>query len=127
MRVFNSVCGPGGLARIGQAFGLRPERQGAWLCRRGIRGILPAMPPDPDWLARRSLARHRAFATGLLVLMAALTLISYALPPGWGADLLQARAGELAGLGARIIAEFDEPEGHWITMADPEGNEFCLQ
>jgi hypothetical protein len=44
-----------------------------------------------------------------------------------GADLLQARAAELAGLGARIIAEFDEPEGHWITMADPEGNEFCLQ
>ena len=22
--------------------------------------------------------------------------------------------------------EFDEPEGHWITLRDPEGNEFCL-
>ena len=22
--------------------------------------------------------------------------------------------------------EFDEPEGHWITLLDPEGNEFCL-
>ncbi|HEY3833927.1 MAG TPA: VOC family protein [Acidimicrobiia bacterium] len=29
--------------------------------------------------------------------------------------------------GARIVAEFDEPEGHWITMLDPEGNEFCVQ
>jgi uncharacterized membrane-anchored protein YjiN (DUF445 family) len=115
MRVFNSVCGPGGLARIGQAFGLRPERQGAWLCRRGIRGILPAMPPDPDWLARRSLARHRAFATGLLVLMAALTLISYALPPGWGADLLQAsaKAGFVGGVADwfAITALFRHPLG----------------
>jgi hypothetical protein len=30
-------------------------------------------------------------------------------------------------LGARIVTEFDEPEGHWITMLDPEGNEFCIQ
>lgn len=41
-------------------------------------------------------------------------------------DQLHARAEELVGLGARIVGEFDEPEGHWITMLDPEGNEFCL-
>ena len=35
---------------------------------------------DPDAEARRALRRHRAFATALLVLMAALTLGSYALP-----------------------------------------------
>ena len=28
--------------------------------------------------------------------------------------------------GATQVAEFDEPEGHWITLLDPEGNEFCL-
>ncbi|TFH16293.1 MAG: VOC family protein [Acidimicrobiales bacterium] len=39
---------------------------------------------------------------------------------------LHARAAELVALGATNIAEFDEPEGHWITMLDPEGNEFCL-
>jgi hypothetical protein len=39
---------------------------------------------------------------------------------------LHARAAELVGLGATHVAEFDEPEGHWITMLDPEGNEFCL-
>jgi hypothetical protein len=32
----------------------------------------------------------------------------------------------LVALGATQVAEFDEPEGHWITMLDPEGNEFCL-
>ena len=55
---------------------------------------------DPDRTARRSLARHRAFATGLLVAMAALTLGSYALPPGWGTDLLQAaaKAGFVGGI-----------------------------
>ena len=41
-------------------------------------------------------------------------------------DRLHARADELVGLGATIVGEFDEPEGHWITLLDPEGNEFCL-
>jgi predicted enzyme related to lactoylglutathione lyase len=29
-------------------------------------------------------------------------------------------------IGATHVAEFDEPEGRWITLLDPEGNEFCL-
>ncbi len=73
------------------------------------------MPPDPDWLARRSLARHRAVATGLLVLMAALTLGSYALPPGWPADLLQAsaKAGFVGGVADwfAVTALFRHPLG----------------
>ena len=47
---------------------------------------------DQEAEARRALARHRALATGLLVLMAALTLVTYAMPPGYGTDLLQAAA-----------------------------------
>jgi uncharacterized membrane-anchored protein YjiN (DUF445 family) len=70
---------------------------------------------DPDRLARRSLARHRAFATGLLVLMAALTLGSYAMPPGWGTDLLQAaaKAGRVGGIADwfAITALFRHPLG----------------
>ena len=41
-------------------------------------------------------------------------------------DRLQARADGTRRLGATVVGEFDEPEGHWITMLDPEGNEFCL-
>ena len=44
-----------------------------------------------------------------------------------GADVMHARAEELVELGARMVAEYDQPEGHWITMLDPEGNEFCIQ
>jgi uncharacterized membrane-anchored protein YjiN (DUF445 family) len=70
---------------------------------------------DPDRLARRSLARHRAFATGLLVFMAALTLASYALPPGWGTDLLQAaaKAGFVGGIADwfAVTALFRHPLG----------------
>jgi Glyoxalase-like domain len=44
-----------------------------------------------------------------------------------GKDVLHERADTLVAFGARIVAEFDEPGGHWITMLDPEGNEFCLQ
>lgn len=39
---------------------------------------------------------------------------------------LETEADRLVGLGASIVGAFDEPEGKWITMLDPEGNEFCL-
>ena len=42
-------------------------------------------------------------------------------------DQLPARAAALVALGARLVAEVDETGGHFITMLDPEGNEFCLQ
>jgi Glyoxalase-like domain len=41
-------------------------------------------------------------------------------------DEQRRRADELVATGATFVAEFDEPEGHWITLLDPEGNEFCL-
>jgi Glyoxalase-like domain len=41
-------------------------------------------------------------------------------------DELHARAADLVALGARHVGEFDEPGSHWITLLDPEGNEFCL-
>ena len=34
------------------------------------------------------------------------------------------RLGEL---GAEVLYEIAEPGGHHVTMADPEGNEFCVQ
>jgi uncharacterized membrane-anchored protein YjiN (DUF445 family) len=71
--------------------------------------------PDPDAEARRALARHRAFATSLLVLMAALTLGSYALPEGWASDLLQAsaKAGFVGGIADwfAVTALFRHPLG----------------
>ena len=71
--------------------------------------------PDPDAGARRALARHRAFATTLLVLMAALTLGSYALPEGWASDLLQAaaKAGFVGGIADwfAVTALFRHPLG----------------
>jgi hypothetical protein len=36
------------------------------------------------------------------------------------------RAAELVALGATLVTEHEEPEGHWLVMLDPEGNEFCL-
>ncbi len=70
---------------------------------------------DPDASARRSLAHHRAFATGLLVLMAVVTLASYALPAGWGTDLLQAsaKAGLVGGVADwfAVTALFRHPLG----------------
>ena len=31
------------------------------------------------------------------------------------------------GLGARVLRRVEEPSGSWVVMADPEGNEFCVQ
>jgi hypothetical protein len=40
------------------------------------------------------------------------------------------RAEEVArlrSLGASVLRDVDEPGGRWTVMADPEGNEFCVQ
>jgi hypothetical protein len=44
-----------------------------------------------------------------------------------GKDAMRAKADELVALGATYVGEHDEPAGHWITLLDPEGNEFCIQ
>ena len=70
---------------------------------------------DPDAEARRTLWRYRVFATSLLVLMAVLTLITYALPVSAGADLLQAaaKAGFVGGIADwfAVTALFRHPLG----------------
>jgi uncharacterized membrane-anchored protein YjiN (DUF445 family) len=75
----------------------------------------PMTEYDPDLDARRSLARHRLFASGLLVTMAALTIGSYALPPGYARDLLEsaAKAGFVGGIADwfAITALFRRPLG----------------
>ena len=73
------------------------------------------MQPDPDAEARRALTRHRAFATFLLVLMAALTLATYTLPQGYATSLLQAaaKAGFVGGIADwfAVTALFRRPLG----------------
>lgn len=72
-------------------------------------------PADPDFEARRSLRWHRAFAGGLLALMGALMLLSYALPPSPGAELLSAaaKAGFVGGIADwfAVTALFRHPLG----------------
>lgn len=57
-------------------------------------------PPDSDAELRRALARHRAVATGLLLVMAGILVGSYALEPGYWRDLIQAaaKAGVVGGI-----------------------------
>ena len=45
--------------------------------------MTPLPLSDPDAAARRELSQHRAFASALLGLMAALTLCAYAIPLAW--------------------------------------------
>ena len=75
----------------------------------------PTPLPDPEAPLRRALARQRALATGLLVGMAALMLGTYAMPPGYWTDLLQAaaKAGVVGGLADwfAVTALFRHPLG----------------
>jgi len=41
-------------------------------------------------------------------------------------DDVEAEVARLVGLGARLLADRRTPDGGWIAMADPEGNEFCI-
>ncbi|MFF2998949.1 VOC family protein [Streptomyces sp. NPDC057950] len=43
--------------------------------------------------------------------------------PGRRAD----EVARLQELGASVLAHVKEPGGEWVVMADPEGNEFCVQ
>lgn len=71
--------------------------------------------PDPDAEARRTLARHRRFATGLLVGMALLTIATYWMPDGTATELLQAaaKAGFVGGVADwfAVTALFRHPLG----------------
>jgi uncharacterized membrane-anchored protein YjiN (DUF445 family) len=70
---------------------------------------------DPDILARRTLRNHRSFATGLLTLMAALTLSTYFMPPNWWTGFLEsaAKAGFIGGIADwfAVTALFRHPLG----------------
>ncbi|GHE12257.1 VOC family protein [Streptomyces alanosinicus] len=44
-----------------------------------------------------------------------------------GLDRRAAELARLEALGARVVREVKEPGGEWVVLADPEGNEFCLQ
>ena len=70
---------------------------------------------SPDDNARRELRLHRGMATGLLVLMAALTLATYAMPVGFPTDILQAaaKAGFVGGIADwfAVTALFRHPLG----------------
>ncbi|MXP63454.1 DUF445 domain-containing protein [Roseomonas sp. M0104] len=71
--------------------------------------------PDPEAELRRNLTRYRRFATALLVLMSAVMLGAYQLPPGYWSDLLQAsaKAGLVGGLADwfAVTALFRRPLG----------------
>jgi len=70
---------------------------------------------DPDREARRSLARHRAFATSLLVVMGVVAVGSHFLPPVYATGLLEAaaKAGFIGGIADwfAVTALFRHPLG----------------
>jgi uncharacterized membrane-anchored protein YjiN (DUF445 family) len=77
---------------------------------------LPApAPTDPEDALRRALRRQRTVATGLLVGMGGLLVGTYAMPPGYATDLLQAsaKAGVVGGLADwfAVTALFRRPLG----------------
>ncbi len=77
--------------------------------------VAPVPVADPDILLRQSLFRHRAFATGLLLLMAALAITGYALPFSPWVGLLRdsAKAGFIGGVADwfAVTALFRHPLG----------------
>ena len=47
-------------------------------------------------------------------------------PPEESRRLVAAAAERAVAAGATKLREVDERDEHWVVMADPEGNEFCL-
>jgi uncharacterized membrane-anchored protein YjiN (DUF445 family) len=74
-----------------------------------------SLSPGDDSEARRALRRHKSFATFLLLVMAAVTVGAYWLPPGIPAEILQAaaKAGFVGGIADwfAVTALFRHPLG----------------
>jgi uncharacterized membrane-anchored protein YjiN (DUF445 family) len=77
--------------------------------------LAPIPLPDPDAALRRQLSVNRALATGLLIVMAALAIIGYALPLNIWTGLLRdsAKAGFIGGVADwfAVTALFRHPLG----------------
>jgi hypothetical protein len=82
----------------------------------------PEDPVDPDsgsGLGRRLLFQRVPEAKTVK------NRIHLDLHPGEGRR--EEEVARLTGLGASVLREVKEPGGQWVVMADPEGNEFCVQ
>lgn len=44
-----------------------------------------------------------------------------------GPERREAETARLVGLGASVLRNVEEQGGSWTVLADPEGNEFCVQ
>jgi Glyoxalase-like domain len=44
-----------------------------------------------------------------------------------GREIVDVEVARLVLLGATLVEPFEEGEEYWVTMRDPEGNEFCVQ
>ncbi|MFG3048965.1 VOC family protein [Streptomyces sp. NPDC048241] len=44
-----------------------------------------------------------------------------------GPERREGEVARLTALGATVLREVSEPGGSWTVLADPEGNEFCVQ
>ena len=44
-----------------------------------------------------------------------------------GKDRVDEEVQRLLDLGASLLYRHDGPEGRWVTLTDPEGNELCIQ
>ena len=93
----------------------KPAGDTAAIAPAGRPATLPRMTQDPDASLRASLNRHRLFASALLVLMAALALLGYYLPPSPWTSLLRdaAKAGLIGGVADwfAVTALFRHPLG----------------
>ncbi len=93
----------------------KPAGDTAAIAPAGRPATLPRMTQDPDASLRASLNRHRLFASALLVLMAALALLGYYLPPSPWSSLLRdaAKAGLIGGVADwfAVTALFRHPLG----------------
>jgi hypothetical protein len=53
--------------------------------------------------------------------------VSAGLPAEARRDRVDAEVERVLGLGASRVQTFDDDNGYWVVMQDPEENEFCLQ
>jgi hypothetical protein len=103
-----------------------PYRLALWWC--SVLGVPPCPddhPGDPEGLCVLGDGRPTLLFEKVPEAKTVKNRVHIDLQAGSGRDDEVAR---LTGLGAGFVADHREPDGTgWVVLADPEGNEFCVE
>jgi predicted enzyme related to lactoylglutathione lyase len=102
-----------------------PYRLAGWWCRVfGVPMSEHDFPDDPEALCTLGAGRTRLLFERVPEAKAAKNRVHVDIQAGRDRDL---EVDRLVAMGATLVADHRDHDPGWVVLADPEGNEFCVE